>query len=47
MKITKGVDSALKELENEKTEKKEEIGREILRLKKYIEALNKVNIPED
>ena len=47
MKINKGVYSAIKELENEKNEKTEEIRREVLRLKKYIDALNKVEIPNN
>ncbi len=45
MKINGGVNSALEELKREK--KEETVKREILRFKKYIDALNKVEIPKD
>ncbi len=45
MKINKGVNSALEELKREK--KEETVKREILRFKKYIDNLYKVEIPKD
>ncbi len=45
MKINRGVNSALEELKREK--KEETVKREILRFKKYIDNLYKVEIPKD
>lgn len=47
MKINKGINIALESLEKEKKEKAKKIKKEVLRFKKYIDALNKVEIPED
>jgi DNA-binding transcriptional regulator GbsR (MarR family) len=46
VKINRGICSALKELEKEKSHKVKKVEKEILRLKKYINALNKVEIPK-
>jgi DNA-binding transcriptional regulator GbsR (MarR family) len=47
MKINKGINTALGDLEKEKKEGAKKIKREILRFKKYVDALNKVEIPKD
>jgi DNA-binding transcriptional regulator GbsR (MarR family) len=46
VKINRGIESALKELEKEKSKDARKVEKEILRLKKYVDALNKVEIPK-
>jgi len=47
VKINRGIESALRELESEKGKEVEKVKKEILRLKKYVDALNKVKIPKN
>jgi len=45
MKINRGIKIAIEELKSEKSKDAKKIESEILRLKKYVDALNKVKIP--
>lgn len=45
-KIKLGIESALRELEKEDDQKIKKIKKEVLRLKNYIDRLNKVEIPK-
>jgi len=46
VKINRNIKSALKEFEKEKSKEAKKVEKEILRLKKYIDALNRVEIPK-
>lgn len=45
MKIQRGIEGAVEQLKDEKGKEAEEIMNEILRLKKYVDELNKVKVP--
>lgn len=47
MKINRGISKALDELKKEGGDEAEKIEKEILRLKKYVSALNEVGVPEN
>lgn len=45
MKVHRGIEESLKQLEKEKGKEIEEIKNKILRLRKYVDELNKVRAP--
>ena len=47
VKINRGIKTALEELEKEGSKEARKVEKEILRLKKYVDALNKIDIPEN
>ena len=47
VKINRGIKTALEELEKEVSKEARKVEKEILRLKKYVDALNKIDIPEN
>ncbi|HIE41517.1 MAG TPA: hypothetical protein EYP80_02525 [Candidatus Aenigmarchaeota archaeon] len=47
LKINRGIENALEEIKKEEGKNARKVEKEILRLKKYVDALNKVEIPKN